>query len=117
MRLTRTVHGIEFHTLYPDGLPRWRSSYRVPECDRRVIGPTWAIWLLRAFVVGEWQGWIYRPLIRVGFLQGPEGAFYSEFRWNWRWWESQYARCGQIPRWFAFGRFIERESAKLRWPD
>ncbi len=66
----------------------------------------WWVWLIHECYT-DWRRYVFTPFIRWGLLQGPDGGYFHEFRWSWRWWESEYAIVH--PRWSAFGERFAKD--------
>ena len=59
----------------------WRKVRCVDRGAYRLM-PLWLAWAYDLSVY--WRWYIYEPLIRAGILVGPEGGYFSEYRW-WCW--------------------------------
>lgn len=87
---------------------RWMKE---PGRDALRMMPVWLYWPMCAWR-NRWA--IYRPLIRLGFLVGAEGALYSSFRWNWHFWRSQRAVFGPVTPWQRFAYWCLRKEYEYR---
>ena len=67
--------------LYHDAPWGWRVAQLPDRCAYRLM-PAWLAWCADFWASRYW--YTFGPLIRLGILKGPEGGYFSEFRW-WFW--------------------------------
>lgn len=108
--LVRLIDGIvAMNTVAPFG---WRWDYK-PGYDIKLLMPWWVyypryVWTRRYILV-------FRPLVRLGFWQIEEGAYYVDGHWTWAWWRTLEQRFTPKPHSFSARHGITRYKPRSRW--